>query len=102
MNAQLCCVMTEDEQEYDRTIADCSETLDACPDDVIALVKRGSAWHGKGHYDRAIADFDKALIEDADSVEARYYRGLALRKKAEYDLAITEFTEAILRNQRRQ
>lgn len=90
--------MTEDEQEYDRIIVDCTETLDARPDDVIALVKRGSAWHRKGNYDRAIADFDKALVGDADSAEARYFRGLAYRKKSEYELAITDFAEAILRN----
>lgn len=90
--------MTEDEQEYDRIIADCTETLDACPDDVIALVRRGSAWLKKKNHDRSIADFDKAIVEDAGSVEARYYRGLALREKAEYDLAITEFTEVILRS----
>ncbi len=88
--------MTEDEQEHDRVIADCTETLDASPDDVIALVKRGRAWYRKQSYDNAIVDFDKALSRNTDRVDARYTRGLAFSKKGEHDLAITDFTEAIL------
>ncbi|MCM2372838.1 tetratricopeptide repeat protein [Aporhodopirellula aestuarii] len=89
--------MTEDEQEFDRIIADCTETLDAFPDDVIALSQRGWAWYRMRNYDSAIADFDKTLSLTPDRADVRYNRGLAFSKKREYDLAITDLTEAILR-----
>lgn len=88
--------MTEDEREYNRIIADCTETLDASPDDVIALIKRGWAWYDKGNYDDAIADFDNALNGSADRDRILNGRGLAFCDLGEHDLAITDFTEAIL------
>ncbi|TWU35190.1 Cellulose synthase operon protein C precursor [Novipirellula aureliae] len=91
--------MTNGEQEHDRIIAECTETLEAAPDDVMALLKRGRAWHEKRGYGNAIADFDDALGVNADRVEVPRIlnaRGLAFSDKGEQDLAITDFTQAIL------
>lgn len=85
------------EQEHDRTIAECTERIEACPDDVHALSLRGWAWHEKKQYDKAIADFDKALCWAPDRVDVLNNRGLAHSGNREHELAIEDFTEAINR-----
>lgn len=88
---------TDDEQDVERIIADCTATLAAFPDDVIALVRRGGAWYRQKNYDNAITDFGKVLKADADRADALYIRGLAFSKKGEQTRAIIDFTDAISR-----
>ncbi|MEM6777789.1 MAG: tetratricopeptide repeat protein [Planctomycetota bacterium] len=86
---------TVSEDEHDKTIAECTEAIEACPDDVDALSLRGWAWNKKKQYDRAIADFDKALCWDPDRVDVLNNRALSYSGKGEHELAIADFTEAI-------
>ncbi|MEO9594613.1 tetratricopeptide repeat protein [Rhodopirellula bahusiensis] len=85
------------EPEHDKTIAECTEELEICPNDVYALSLRGWAWSKKKRYDNAIADFDKALCWDPDRVDVLNNRGLAYSGKGEHLLAVADFTEAISR-----
>jgi tetratricopeptide (TPR) repeat protein len=85
------------EQEHDRTIAECTEKIEAYPDDVHALSLRGWAWYKKKQYDKAIADFDKALCWDPDRVDVLNNRGLAHSGNVEHELVTEDFTEAINR-----
>ncbi len=90
--------MSKSEQDYDKLIAECTEELTSCPDNVDALCHRGLAWNKKKQFDNAIADFDKALTWDPDRVDVLNNRGLAYSGKGEHDLAIADFTEAITRS----
>ena len=46
---------------YDRAIADYSQSIQLRPGDADAYHKRGDAYNKKGDYDRAIADYDQSL-----------------------------------------
>ena len=62
--------MVEEDQVYDRIIADGTEVLDSSLRDAIALTKRGRAWCEKRNYGKAIADFVNALSGRSEMTNA--------------------------------
>jgi len=96
--------MMEEERNYDQIIADCSDQLDASPDDVeraAALNKRGLAFTNKGEHDRGYRDFTEAILlgPSAKALRTlRYNRGRCLSLKGRYEEAIDDLDEAIRLN----
>ena len=63
--------------------------------DAEPCVKRGLAYHEKGHYDEAIADYSKAIEISPGYAEAYNNRGVAYHNKRQYDEAIADYSKAI-------
>src|SRR5262249_48631040 len=53
--------------EFDRSIADCTEAIGLDPDAAKVYAYRGDAYHCKGEYDRSIADYTEAIRLDPNS-----------------------------------
>lgn len=87
--------MNEDGQNLEIIIEDSTAAIEACPDDVDALSRRGWAWLTKKEYDKAIADFDKALCWDGDRVDVLHNRGRAFCEKGDQASAVANFTKAM-------
>lgn len=81
--------------EYDRAIADFSESLKLDPEDAYARNLRGAAHNESGQYKRAIPDLDEAIRLNANYADAYHNRGIAYGELGDYDRAITEFNEAL-------
>src|SRR6187455_3304441 len=84
--------------EYERAIADFSETVRLDPKSVLAFRNRGLAYDKKGDYDRAVADFSEAIRLDPKYALAFYSRGLTYGTKGDNERAINDFNEAIRLN----
>lgn len=87
--------MPANKQQHVKVIAECTEELEACPDDLYALNLRGSSWNELKQYENAIADFDKVLCWAPDRVDALNNRGRAYSGQGHHNLAIADFTKAI-------
>lgn len=87
--------MNEDGQNLEGIIEESTAAIEACPDDVDALSRRGWAWLAKKEFDIAIADFDKALCWDGDRVDVLGNRGRAFCEKGDQATAIETFTKAM-------
>ncbi|MDR1785728.1 MAG: tetratricopeptide repeat protein, partial [Spirochaetaceae bacterium] len=81
--------------DYDKAIADYTQTIRLDPDNVIAYYNRGVAYHDKGDYDKAIADYTQAIKIYPEYAAVHNNRGIAHDNNGEYDKAIADYTQAI-------
>jgi tetratricopeptide (TPR) repeat protein len=84
------------DKDYDRAIADYTETIRLDPEDALAYFKRGNAHEAKKDYGRAIADFTEAIVlnpNDANAFNSRCWN----RALANRDLqgALTDCNESL-------
>jgi tetratricopeptide (TPR) repeat protein len=82
-------------QDYDRAIAECSESIRIMPGYVFAYTCRANSYNEKGDNDRAIADLSEAIRIKPQYAIALRNRGLRYYDKRDYNRAIADYTEAI-------
>jgi len=73
-----------DQSLWDNAIVEYSEVLKINPENIEALVNRGSAYTEKGEYDLAITDLNKAIEVDPENVIAYYNRGIVYLRRGDY------------------
>lgn len=81
--------------DFDRAIADYSETIRLDPNFAEAYAHRGFGWAVKGNFDQAFTDFDNAIRIDPKSVISYRHRGIWRRQRGDNDRAILDFDQAI-------
>lgn len=81
--------------DYNRALADFSQTLKLQPNFAQAYSNRGLIYLTKSDYDRAFADFNQTLKLQPNFALAYSNRGLIYYTKSNYDLAIADFTQAL-------
>jgi tetratricopeptide (TPR) repeat protein len=84
-----------DIKEYDKAIADFSQSIKIAPGRSAPYFGRAFAWFNKQDYDKAIADFTAAIFFKPGMGRAYSGRGLARSAKGEFDRAIADFNEAL-------
>ncbi len=84
-----------DQALWDSAIVEYSEVLKINPDNVEALVNRGSAYTEKGQYDLAIADIDKAIELDPENIITYYNRGIAYLRRGDVNKAMNNEQQAV-------
>ena len=82
-------------QDYDRAIADFSESLRRSPRNPGALNNRGQANYLRGDYRPAIVDFSAAILMDSKNFLAINNRALAYIETEEYNLALSDLQNAL-------
>lgn len=82
-------------QDYDKAIADFSESLRRTSRNPGALNNRGQANYLRGDYRPAIADFSAAILMDPKSFLAINNRALAYIETEEYNLALADLQKAL-------
>jgi tetratricopeptide (TPR) repeat protein len=82
-------------QDYDRAIAECSESIRIMPGYVFAYNCRANSYNEKGDKDRAIADYTEAIRINSGFTAAFGSRGQAYRSKGDYNSALADLNEAV-------
>ncbi len=82
-------------QDYDRAIADFSESLRKSPRNAGALNNRGQASYLKGDYKSAVQDFTAAITIDPKSFLAMNNRALAYIEQENYPAALADLQGAL-------
>lgn len=82
-------------QQYDKAIADFTESLRKSPRNAGALNNRGQASYLKGDYKSAIPDFTAAITIDPKNFVAINNRALAYIETEEYSLALNDLQAAL-------
>jgi Flp pilus assembly protein TadD len=82
-------------QEFDKAIADFSESIRLNPADPSAHANRGVAWHAKKQYDKAIADFSEAIQLDPKSFYVHFLRGITSSAMRQYGKALADYDDSI-------
>ncbi len=85
----------DEQEEYDRAIADFNKAIELENNKSDFYVIRGNAYYEQGLYDRAIADFNKAIELDNNNSVFYVIRGDFYKEQGEYDRAIADYTKAI-------
>jgi tetratricopeptide (TPR) repeat protein len=86
-----------EKNDYDRTIADCTEAIKFVMDDKEdVFLRRGRSYSEKEDYDRAIADFTQVIKLNSKNTSAYFHRGNAYYFKGDPSRAIADW-EALLR-----
>ncbi|MGA2258561.1 MAG: tetratricopeptide repeat protein [Thermoguttaceae bacterium] len=85
----------EGKGEYDKAIADLTESIRLDPKNADWYNNRGPFYEKRGEYDKAIADFTEAIRQDPNYAIAYINRGTVYHQKGEYDKTIADYTEAI-------
>jgi len=83
------------QNQWDQTIAECTEAIAQDPTLAIAYNNRGYAHAQKGNYDKAIADYTRAIEIDPEYARAYNNRGFAYDNYGEFDKAIADYSRAI-------
>ena len=83
------------QNQWDQTIAECTEAIAQDPTLAIAYNNRGYAYAQKGYYDKAITDYSSAIEIDPEYARAYNNRGFAYDNYREYNKAIADYTRAI-------
>jgi tetratricopeptide (TPR) repeat protein len=83
------------QNQWDQTIAECTEAIAQDSTLAIAYNNRGYAHAQKGNYDKAIADYTSAIEIDPEYARAYNNRGFAYDNYGEFDKAIADYTRAI-------
>jgi len=84
--------------EFEKAIADHSETIRLYPDFNQNYSNRAYAYNTTGQYDMAIADSDQAIRLDPDSFYGYLFRGEAYFRKENYRQALADLNRAIQLN----
>jgi tetratricopeptide (TPR) repeat protein len=82
-------------EQYDRAIADFSESLRLEPRNAGALNNRGQAHYLKGDFDTAIQDFSAAITIDPKNFLANNNRALASIEKGDLKAAMNDLQAAL-------
>ncbi|MFH0796642.1 MAG: tetratricopeptide repeat protein [Candidatus Omnitrophota bacterium] len=85
----------EEQQEYEKAIADFDQALRINPRFTFSYNNRANVYLKKGEYDQAIADCNQAITINPQYADAYYNRGLAYSQKKEYTNAIADFTRTL-------
>ena len=91
-------ILSAPKGDFDRVIADCSESIRLDPNDAEAYCTRSLAYVENGDFDNAVADCTAAIRLDAKNAKAYNNRGLAYAKKGNLDKAIADFSKAVRLN----
>ncbi len=83
---------------FDRAIADYSESIRLDAKNFYARVNRGWAFNEKRDYEHALADLNEAIRLNPEYTPSYNQRGNAHRGLGDLDQAIADFSEAIRRN----
>jgi tetratricopeptide (TPR) repeat protein len=83
------------QNQWDQTIAECTEAIAADPTLATAYNNRGYAYAQKGYYNKAITDYTRAIEIDPEYARAYNNRGFAYDNYREYDKAIADYTRAV-------
>ena len=78
-----------------QTIHELDEIIRLNPEDAVAYINRGDAYHRKGEYDLAIMDYTEAIRLHAEDTKVYTKRGFIYVKRGQYDLAIADYSEAV-------
>ena len=81
--------------DYDRALADYTESIEIDPKNPLTFNARGYAYHSKGDYEHAIADYSKAIEINPKLTFAYRYLGNAYEAKGEHDRAIANYDKVI-------
>jgi len=81
--------------DYDRAIADYTQTIRLQPDNSGAYSIRGWVYYLKGDWERAITDANEAIRLDPINRYAYNTRGNAYYLKKDYDRAVADFETAL-------
>ena len=81
-------------QEFDLALKELNAALVLQPDNVDALIERGTAFNELGKYDNAIADLSRAIAKSSNRYLAYNNRGVSHLRKKEYGKAIQDFDAA--------
>jgi tetratricopeptide (TPR) repeat protein len=82
-------------KEYDKAIADLTQSLDLTPQDTEVLEARGSAYYRNGQLAQALADLDLAVKLDALDPDLLDLQSQILRKMGRTDEAVTDLQNAL-------
>lgn len=88
-------LLWDDEEEYDKAIADYTEALKLAPNDHATLVLRGNSHDANGSPQLAIADYTAAIKLAPDDAAAYYNRATVYEELGERDKAIADYTKAL-------
>ena len=83
------------QKDYDKALADLSESIRLDPGFVVAYDARSLVHRRKGDLDKAIADLDEVIRLDPKGVQAYVSRGEVQALKGKYDKAMADFSKAI-------
>lgn len=81
--------------EYDKAIADYSETIRLNPNYSAAYGNRGVLWAAKGDYGKAIADYNDAIRLNPNSADVYNSRCAAWKNRGDFDRAIADCDRAV-------
>jgi len=82
-------------RDYDRGIADCTESIKLDGNNERTFHLRGEIYLRKENWDLAIADFTQAIKINQKSINAFFYRGNAYYFKGDYNRAIADWEEVL-------
>jgi tetratricopeptide (TPR) repeat protein len=88
-------LLYDDEEEYDKAIADYTEALKLTPNDGATLVLRGNSYDANGAPALAIADYTAAIKLNPDDSSAYFNRATVYEDMGETDKAIADYTKAL-------
>ena len=83
-----------DKQEYDKAVADFTESIRLNPSEASPYIGRGAAYMYKEELRKAIADFSDALRLSPGQAFAHMQRGIAYHRTGDADQALADYTEA--------
>lgn len=88
-------MLFDDEEQFEKAIADFTEALKLAPDDHTVLVLRGNSHDGNGAPQLAIADYTAAIKVAPDDAAAYYNRATVYEDLGDKAKAIADYTKAI-------
>src|SRR5262245_36990654 len=88
-------VLGDPRREFERAIADLTETIRLDPKFRDAYLNRGYVWYSARDWKRAIADYTAAIKIDPDHARSYALRLELYRGQGDYALAISDVTQLI-------
>jgi len=86
---------SKEEAEADREIAEANKALEANPNDVAALQKRGRAFTKKNDHTASLADYARAIALKPADPGLHYGHGWSLQNLRRYEEALRAYDEAL-------
>ncbi|MGU3538668.1 tetratricopeptide repeat protein [Methylobacterium sp. A54F] len=82
-------------EDYERAIADFSESIRLDPSNVDAIRKRGESYESLEQYDRALKDLDQAVRLDPKDARNFAARGTTYRSTGAYEKSLKDYDDAL-------
>jgi tetratricopeptide (TPR) repeat protein len=89
------CMSSFTRSKEEEAIAVCSRLIERDPNDAVAYLRRGSAYHREGDVGHASADFDRAIELNPKDPRGYFGRGKVNASRGQGDHAIADFDQAI-------